>query len=108
MVVSLNVVDVSPDETKVISELRDLFDHYCATFGDLAAGRRSDKEKLLDYYSAPLRYIGSGFHRVMKDDAALIGKEGIGGELDRLRLAGLAASTLEEFRVQVLEILTQL
>jgi hypothetical protein len=69
---------------------------------DLALGKRSDISALLDFYGAPLRFIGSTFHMVMKDDEAITGAEGIGGEIDRLRKAHFAGSTLDKCEIAVL------
>jgi hypothetical protein len=90
------------NEPEIVSEIRDLFSRYGPTFVDLAIGERSDVNALLDFYGAPLRFIGSNFHMVMKDDDAITGKEGIGGEIRRLRHAHFAGSTLEKCDIKVL------
>ena len=41
--------------------------------------------RLLNFYGAPLRFIGLNFHMVMKDEEDITGEEGIGGEIGRLR-----------------------
>jgi len=79
-----------------------MFERYGPTFVDLAVGKRSDMNALLEFYGAPLRFVGATFHMVMKDDAAVIGPEGMGGEIDRLRKANFAASTLDRCNVCVL------
>ena len=90
------------DESKIVSTIREMFDRYCATFVDLAAGKRSDVEALLNFYGAPLRFIGPTFHMVMRDNAAITGRDGIGGELERLHAAHLVGSTLDKFEPRVL------
>src|SRR6202048_527619 len=92
----------APSQSKIITEIRELFDRYGPTFVDLADGERSDLNALLDFYSAPLRFIGSNFHMVMKDNEALTGEEGIGGEIGRLRHAHFAGSTLDKCDIRVL------
>src|ERR1700680_5298640 len=79
----MNKLD-APSQSKIITEIRELFDRDGPTFVDLADGERSDLNALLDFYSAPLRFIGSNFHMVMKDNEALPGEEGIGGEVGRV------------------------
>ena len=83
-----NVVS-KPGEAEIISQLHDFFQRYGATFVDLAVGNRSDVDALLEFYGAPLRFVGSTFHMVMKDDAAITGADGMGGEIDRLRRASI-------------------
>jgi hypothetical protein len=92
----------SPAHSRIVAEIHALFDHYGPTFVDLAIGRRSDMNALLDFYGAPLRFIGSTFHMVMKDEAAITGEEGIGGEIRRLRKARFAGSTLDKCDIKVL------
>ena len=99
----MNKVD-APSQSKIITEIRELFDRYGPTFVDLADGERSDLNALLDFYSAPLRFIGSNFHMVMKDNEALTGEEGIGGEIGRLRHAHFAGSTLDKCDLTVLNV----
>ena len=99
----MNKLD-APSQSKIISEIRELFDRYGPTFVDLADGERSDLNALLDFYSAPLRFIGSNFHMVMKDNEALTGEEGIGGEIGRLRHAHFAGSTLDKCELTVLNV----
>jgi len=53
-------------------------------------------------YGAPLRFIGPTFHMVMKDNAAILGPAGMGGEIDRLRQANFAASNLDRCDINVL------
>lgn len=88
--------------SKAISKIHELFDHYGPTFVDLAIGKRSDMGALLDFYDAPLRFIGSTFHMVMKDQEDITGPEGIGGEIGRLRHAHFAGSTLDKCDVKLL------
>ncbi len=92
----------APNHSKIVAEIHELFDHYGPTFVDRAKGKRSDLNALLDFYSAPLRFIGSNFHMVMKDDDAISGEEGIGGEIRRLRRAHFAGSTLDKCEITVL------
>ena len=91
-----------PNESEIVAMLREMFDRYCATFVDLADGERSDIGALLSFYGAPLRFIGPTFHMVMKDNAAITSRDGIGGELERLHAAHLAGSTLDKFEASVL------
>jgi hypothetical protein len=91
-----------PGEAGIISEIREHFQLYGPTFVDLAIGRRSDVDALLEFYGAPLRFVGSTFHLVMQDNAAITGADGMGGEIERLRRAGFAGSTLDKFEVSVL------
>jgi hypothetical protein len=91
----------APDEARIIAAIHMHFEQYGPTFVDLAIGKRSDMEALLEFYGAPLRFIGSNFHMVMADGAAIIGPAGMGGEIDRLRRAGFAGSTLDKFEVSV-------
>jgi hypothetical protein len=91
-----------PGEAEILSQLRDFFQHYGATFVELAVGKRSDVDALLQFYGAPLRFIGSTFHIVMKDNAEITGADGMGGEIDRLRRAGFAGSTLDRCQINVL------
>jgi hypothetical protein len=92
----------APSQSKIVAEIHKLFEHYGPTFVDLAIGKRSDLNALLDFYGAPLRFIGSNFHMVMKDDGAITGEEGIGGEIRGLRHAQFAGSTLDKCDIKVL------
>ena len=92
----------APNQSKIICDIRELFAHYGPTFADLANGKRSDLDALLEFYSAPLRFIGSTFHMVMKDADAITGEEGIGGEIRRLRDAHFSGSSLDKCEVRVL------
>jgi hypothetical protein len=92
----------APSQSKIVAEIHALFEHYGPTFVDLANGKRSDLKALLDFYGAPLRFIGSNFHMAMKDDDAITGEGGIGGEIRRLRLAHFAGSTLDKCDIKVL------
>ena len=91
-----------PNESKVVSEIHELFERYGPTFVDLVVGRRSDINALLEFYGAPLRFIGPTFHMIMKDNAAITGPNGMGGEIDRLRQVNFAESSLERCNVSVL------
>ena len=88
--------------SQIVSDINEMFERYGPTFVDLAIGKRSDMEALLEFYGAPLRFIGPTFHMVMKDNAAIIGPTGMGGEIDRLRQAHFAASTLDRCDINVL------
>jgi uncharacterized NTF2-like protein DUF6841 len=88
--------------SQIVSDINEMFEHYGPTFVDLAIGKRSDMDALLEFYGAPLRFIGPTFHMVMKDNAAIIGPTGMGGEIDRLRQANFAASTLDRCDINVL------
>ncbi len=92
----------APSQSRIVAEIHELFEHYGPTFVELAIGKRSDLNALLDFYGAPLRFIGSNFHMVMKDDDAVTGEEGIGGEIRRLRHAHFAGSTLDKCDIKVL------
>ena len=94
--------NLAPNESKVISDVHELFEHYGPTFVDLAVGKRSDMDVLLEFYGAPLRFIGPTFHMIMNDNAAITGPNGMGGEIDQLRQANFAESTLERCNVSVL------
>lgn len=88
--------------SKIVSDINEMFGRYGPTFVDLAIGKRSDMDALLEFYGAPLRFVGATFHMLMKDDAAIIGPEGMGGEISRLRQANFVASTLDRCEVTVL------
>jgi hypothetical protein len=89
-------------EFKIVAEIQEMFRHYGPTFVELAVGKRSDMNALLDFYGAPLRFIGPTFHMVMKDNAAITGPDGVGGEIQRLRRAGFAGSSLDKCQIKVL------
>jgi hypothetical protein len=91
-----------PTEAAIVAEIRKFFSRYGPTFVELADGERSDLDALLEFYGAPLRFIGSNFHMVMKDDAAITGEEGMGGEIGRLRHAHFAGSALDRCDIKVL------
>src|ERR1700723_3931912 len=91
-----------PTESAIVAEIRKFFSRYGPTFVELADGERSDVDALLDFYGAPLRFIGSNFHMVMKDDDAITSEEGMGGEIGRLRHAHFAGSTLDKCDIKVL------
>lgn len=91
-----------PTESAIVAEIRKFFASYGPTFVELADGERSDLSALLEFYGAPLRFIGSNFHMVMKDDAAITGEEGMGGEIGRLRHAHFAGSALDRCDIKVL------
>ncbi|MDM0071769.1 hypothetical protein [Variovorax sp. J31P207] len=91
-----------PGEVAITSQIREFFQRYGATFVELAIGKRSDVNVLLEFYGAPLRFIGSTFHMVMNDSAAITGADGMGGEIDRLRRAGFAGSALDKCQICVL------
>ena len=90
------------DESAIVAEIRKFFSRYGPTFVELADGERSDLDALLEFYGAPLRFIGSNFHMAMKDDAAITGEEGMGGEIGRLRHAHFAGSALDRCDIKVL------
>jgi len=95
-------VTTVPNEPAILSDIRKFFVAYGPTFVELADGERSDLDALLDFYGAPLRFIGSNFHMVMKDDDAITSEEGMGGEIGRLRHAHFAGSTLDKCDIKVL------
>jgi hypothetical protein len=90
------------EETRIIGDIRKLFASYGPTFVQLADGERSDMSTLLNFYGAPLRFIGPNFHMVMKDEEDITGEEGIGGEIGRLRHAHFAGSTLDKCDIKML------
>ncbi len=94
--------DLPVNECKIVTEIHEMFGRYGPTFVDLAIGKRSDMNALLDFYGAPLRFIGPTFHVVMQDDSAITGPDGMGGEIDRLRQVNVGASTLDKCNVNVL------
>jgi hypothetical protein len=91
-----------PNEPAILVEIRKFFSLYGPTFVELADGECSDFNTLLEFYGAPLRFIGSNFHMVMKDDAAITGEDGMGGEIGRLRHAHFAGSALDRCDIKVL------
>jgi hypothetical protein len=95
-------VGAIPNEPTILAEIRKFFSSYGPTFVELADGERSDLNALLDFYGAPLRFIGANFHMIMKDDAAITGEEGMGGEIGRLRRAHFAGSALDRCDIKVL------
>src|ERR1700686_2523285 len=95
-------VGAIPNESAILAQIRKFFSSYGPTFVELADGERSDLNALLDFYGAPLRFIGANFHMIMKDDAAITGEEGMGGEIDRLRHAHFAGSALDRCDIKIL------
>jgi hypothetical protein len=95
-------VGAIPNESAILAQIRKFFSSYGPTFVELADGERSDLNALLDFYGAPLRFIGANFHMIMKDDAAITGEEGMGGEIGRLRRAHFAGSALDRCDIKVL------
>jgi hypothetical protein len=87
---------------QIVSAINAMLERYGPTFVDLATGKRSDMDALLEFYDAPLRFIGPTFHVVMKDNAAITGPTGVGGEIDRLRQTSFAESTLDRCDIDVL------
>jgi hypothetical protein len=78
-------VSAVPNESAILESIRKFFARYGPTFVELVTGERSDINALLEFYGSPLRFIGSNFHLVMKDDKDITGEDGIGGEVRRLR-----------------------
>src|ERR1700720_2446726 len=95
-------VTALPNEPTILADIRKFFVGYGPTFVELADGERSDLSALLDFYGAPLRFIGPNFHMIMKDDAAITGEEGMGGEIGRLRHEHFAGSALDRCDIKVL------
>jgi hypothetical protein len=91
-----------PNEPAILAQIHEFFSRYGPTFVELADGERSDLNALLEFYGAPLRFIGSNFHMVMKDDAEITGEEGMGGEIDRLRHAHFVGSALDRCDIKIL------
>jgi hypothetical protein len=88
--------------SRVVSDIDEMLERYGPIFVDLVIGKRSDRDALLEFYGAPLRFIGPNFHLVMKDNAAILGPAGMGGEIDQLRQANFAASDLDRCDINVL------
>ena len=102
MTPSKTSADLTVNESRIIADIHEMFGRYGPTFVDLAVGKRTDMDALLDFYGAPLRFIGPTFHMVMQDNSAITGPNGMGGEIDRLRQANFGASTLDKCNVKVL------
>lgn len=85
-----------------VAQINAFFEHYGSTFAALAAGKRCDLEVLLQFYSAPFRYIGSDFHMILRNSEDIIGPNGLGGEVARLRHMGYEGSTLDKCDIKVL------
>src|SRR6202140_5715908 len=96
-------VPTIPTESAIVAEIRKFFSGYGPTFVELADGERSDLDALLEFYGAPLRFIGPNFHMVMKDNAAITGEEGMGGEIGRLRQGHFSGSTLVKCENKVIK-----
>src|ERR1700732_2689210 len=90
------------NESAILAKIHEFFSRYGPAFVELADGERSDLSALLDFYGAPLRFIGPNFHMIMKDDAAITGEDGMGGEIGRLRHAHFAGSALDKCDIKVL------
>jgi hypothetical protein len=101
LTVTIQVAAV-PNEVAILADIRKFFSRYGPTFVELANGERSDLDALLDFYGAPLRFIGPNFHMIMKDDAAITSEDGIGGEIGRLRHAHFGGSALDKCDIKVL------
>jgi hypothetical protein len=86
----------------IVADIRDFFGRYGSAFVDLAAGKRSDLDVLLQFYGAPFRFIGENFHMIMMDSADITGPDGIGGEIAKLRHAHYSGSTLDQCDVRLL------
>src|SRR5260370_41689619 len=95
--------DLTTKESKIIGDIHEMFGHYGPTFVDLAVGKRTDMDALLDFYGAPLRFIGPTFHMVMQDNRAITGPNGMGGEIDRLRQAEFGGSAVGKWKKKVAE-----
>ena len=76
--INLSKTRMGPNESKVVSEIHELLERYGPTFVDLAVGKRFDMDVLLEFYGAPLRFIGPTFHMIMNDNAAITGPNGMG------------------------------
>jgi hypothetical protein len=94
--------NTAPTKSAAVSDIHDFFERYGATFVDLAVGKRSDMQALLNYYSAPLRFIGPTFHLIMRDNAELLGPQGMGGEIEQLHREHFAGSHLDQCNINVL------
>src|SRR5580700_10782136 len=95
-------VTTVPNEPAILSDIRKFFVAYGPTFVELADGERSDVDALIDFYGAPLRFIGSNFHMVMRDDDAISSAAGTERESGRLRHAPFAGSMLDKCDIKVL------
>lgn len=102
MSTTLQEAPIVSNESNIILEIRSLFDHYASVFIDLVLGKRTDIDKLFDYFSTPLRIIAPTFHRVIMDNPSMIDQNALGGEIKRLQQAGLASSTLEKCQISVI------
>src|SRR5258708_35391146 len=100
MTPSKTSADLTANESRIIADIHEMFGRYGPTFVDLAIGKRTDMDALLDFYGAPLRFIGPTFHMVMQDNGAITGPNGMGGEIDRLRRANFGASTVDKCNVK--------
>lgn len=79
------------ERTRIIGDIRKLFASYGPTFVQLADGERSDMSALLNFYGAPLRFIGPNFHMVMKDEEDItVKRESV------VRSAGCGMPTLQD------------
>src|ERR1700730_13912653 len=67
------------EETRIVGDIRKLFASYGPTFVQLADGERSDMSALLNFYGAPLRFIGPNFYKMMKDEDDITAEEGRAG-----------------------------
>ena len=90
------------EHAQIRGQIHKMFAVYGPTFEDLAIGSRGDMAALLQFYGAPLRFVGDDFHMIMIDDAAILGPNGMGGEIERLRQAGFAGSTLDQCDITIL------
>jgi len=93
---------IAPNESDIVSDVREFFVQYGATFVELATGKRSDVSALLEFYGAPLRFVGATFDMVMQNDADIVGAGGMGGEIDHLHRDGFGASELDKCDIEVL------
>src|SRR6202047_1430197 len=90
------------NESAILAKIHEFFSRYGPAFVELADGERSDLSALLDFYGAPLRFIGPNFHMIMKDDAAITGEEGMGGEIGRVGHAPVSGTALDRCDIKVL------
>jgi hypothetical protein len=82
------------------SELRTWYNTYVAAFTSLAAGTRDDRDTLLEFYGAPVVIVTDTSYAELLDHAAV--KTFFGTQIDQLRAANYASSTLHSLTVRPL------
>lgn len=90
------------DKSDILLQVRSFVEHYALTFVELVLEKQTNIAVLLNFFSAPLRVIGSNFNLVMSSNDAMIGENALGGEIKRLRQAGFATSKLDQYQVNII------